>query len=81
MSTRIVGYRCDSCGDISTDDNTPTGELIPWKCPVCGKETCSKCFSTYAVCTECASTRTSHECLLAANSAGWDFDDSKYMII
>ncbi len=33
----------------------------PWKCPVCGVETCELCFDRYAVCKSCAAGKTDDE--------------------
>ena len=66
-------YECDSCGGLTRNDGSL--EARPWECPVCGKETCSKCYSRCAVCNQCASILSPDECLTAARKRGWLFDE------
>ena len=33
----------------------------PWPCPVCGKETCDRCFDRYAVCRDCTGDKSDSE--------------------
>lgn len=69
----VYGYICDTCGRFI--ESIGSKEDRPWACPVCNKETCSYCFSRYAVCDKCATTMTDEQCLEAATKAGWDFDE------
>ena len=72
MSKKIVGYRCDTCKKFTEGT---TGEAIPWNCPVCGKETCSECYSFCGVCNSCAENLTTEQCREAAIKMGFRFDD------
>ena len=75
MSRTVHGWICDTCGQFS--ETVAAGlfdESKPWICPVCKKETCSHCYSRYAVCKKCAATMTAEQCRMAAIDAGWDFD-------
>jgi len=38
-------WKCDTCEQI---DN-----IEPWKCPICGEETCDRCFWHNGVCKPC----------------------------
>lgn len=51
MARRV--WLCDTCNGASIE--------MPWKCPICYKETCPNCFEIYGVCKECAKGKTTDE--------------------
>jgi len=71
------GYLCDSCGkftECSGIDDLRFSEDKPWSCPVCGKETCSKCYWKYGAHKKCCEGKTDDELIAIANSKGFDFE-------
>lgn len=68
MAKPANGWICDSCKSFTA--------RCPWDCPGCGKEVCDVCFSTYAHCDDCAEGKDDKTLLLAANEAGWEFEEN-----
>lgn len=62
----IRGWLCETCKRFASGQ--------PWCCPTCRKETCEKCFDSYAHCRECAKKFTATQLIHAANSQGFDFE-------
>jgi hypothetical protein len=56
-------WQCDSCCGISIN--------MPWKCPVCGKETCDSCFDRFCICKKCSEGKTDEELKTLSN---WEED-------
>lgn len=51
MAKRV--WQCDTCSQLSSEK--------PWKCPVCGIETCDNCFERYMICRRCATGKTDEQ--------------------
>lgn len=59
-------WQCDRCGLAVKE--------TPWDCPGCQRETCERCFASYAHCKTCSVGRSNEELRYRANAAGWDFE-------
>jgi len=63
-----ICWKCDSCGKV---DN-----IEPWKCPICGEETCERCFWVFGVCSPCCNViGDDEEIKKILISKGYSFDE------